>query len=61
MIKIQGINGGRMSDWTFAANYYLNKYIMFRLDYSNVSLGNNNPLAAGENINAIQARLQVVF
>lgn len=59
--KNSGINGGRMSDWTFAANYYLNKYIMFRLDYSNVSLGNNNPLAAGENINAIQARLQVVF
>lgn len=56
-----GIKGGRMSDWSFAANYYLNKYVMFRLNYSNVSLGNNNPLGAGENINSIQARLQVVF
>lgn len=59
--KNSGIKGGRMSDWTFAANYYLNKYIMFRLDYSNVSLGRTNPLAAGENINVIQGRLQVVF
>jgi phosphate-selective porin OprO/OprP len=56
-----GIKGGRMSDWSFAGNYYLNKYVMFRLDYSNVALGRNNPLAAGENINAIQARVQVVF
>ncbi len=56
-----GIKGGRMSDWSFAANYYLNKYVMFRLNYSNVSLGNNNPLGADENINSIQARLQVVF
>lgn len=59
--KNSGIKGGRMSDWTFAANYYLNKYIMLRLDYSNISLGNTNPLAAGETINAIQGRLQVVF
>lgn len=34
---------------------------MLRLDYSNISLGNTNPLAAGETINAIQGRLQVVF
>lgn len=59
--KNSGVKGGRMSDWTFAANYYLNKYIMLRLDYSNISLGNTNPLAAGETINAIQGRLQVVF
>lgn len=59
--KHSGIKGGRMSDWTIAGNYYLNKYIMFRLDYSNVALGHNNPLAAGENINSIQARVQVVF
>lgn len=56
-----GIMGGRMSDWTFAANYSLNKYIMFRLDYSNIDLGHSNPLAAGEDINTVQARVQVVF
>lgn len=56
-----GIRGGRMSDWTFAANYYLNKYVMFRLDYSNINLGHSNPLGADENINAIQGRVQVVF
>lgn len=56
-----GIYGGRMSDWTFATNYYLNKYIMLRLDYAYTSLGKNNPLAAKENIHTIQGRLQVVF
>jgi len=56
-----GIMGGRMSDISVAANYYLNKYVMFRLNYSNVKLGNKNPIAAGERINSIQGRIQVVF
>lgn len=56
-----GIKGGRMSDWSFATNYYLNKYITFKLNYNNVSLGKNASLAADETINAIQARVQVIF
>lgn len=56
-----GIRGGRMKDISIAANYYLNKYLMFRLDYSYISLGKYNPAAASENIHAIQARVQVVF
>jgi len=55
------IMGGRMSDISVAANYYLNKYVMFRLNYSNMKLGNKNPIAAGETINSIQGRIQVVF
>lgn len=55
------IYGGRMSDWSVAANYYLNKYVMFRLNYTNMAMGKNGPFAAGENINEIQARVQVVF
>lgn len=56
-----GIKGGRLSDWSFAANYYLNKYVMFRLNYSYMNVGKNNPLAAGEDISSVQARVQVVF
>lgn len=56
-----GVKGGIMSDWSFAANYYLNKYVMFRLNYSYMSLGENNPFAAGEDIHSVQARVQVVF
>lgn len=56
-----GIKGGVMSDWSFAANYYLNKYVMFRLNYSYMSLGEKNPFAAGEDIHSLQARVQVVF
>ncbi len=59
--KHSDIMGGRMSDLSFAANYYLNKYVMFRLNFSNMKLGNDNPIAAGETINSIQGRIQVVF
>lgn len=50
-----------MSDVSVAANYYLNKCIMFRLNYSNMKLDYNNSIAAGETINSIQGRIQVVF
>lgn len=59
--KHANIMGGRMSDISVAANYYLNKYVMFRLNYSNMKLGDSNPIAAGETINSIQGRIQVVF
>lgn len=55
------IYGGRMSDWSVAANYYFNKYLMFRLNYTNMAMGKNGPFTAGENINEIQARIQLVF
>lgn len=55
------IYGGCMSDWSFAANYYFNKYLMFRLNYTNMAMGKKGPFAAGENINEIQARIQLVF
>lgn len=55
------IYGGKMRDWSLAANYYLNKYIMFRLNYSYINMGNYNPALAGENVHAIQGRIQVTF
>lgn len=59
--KGSGIQGGTMSDWSFATNYYLNKYVTFKLNYNNVDLGKHAVLAPGEDINTIQARVQVIF
>lgn len=55
------IYGGTMSDWSVAANYYLNKYVTFKLNYNNVKLGKHAVLAPGENVNAIQARIQLIL
>lgn len=56
-----GIYGGNMRDWSLAFNYYLNRYMMFRLNYSYINTGRQNPALANEDIQAIQARVQVVF
>lgn len=55
------IFGGKISDWSLALNYQLNKYIAFKLNYSNIKLGKFTPLAAGERINLFQARALFVF
>lgn len=55
------IFGGKMSDWSVALNYQLNKYISFKMNYSHIKLGNRSPLAGGEKINVIQGRVLVLF
>lgn len=55
------LKGGRMSDVSVALNYYVNKYIGFKLNYSNVNLGVYNNYGNKENINLIQGRVIVVF
>lgn len=52
--------GGTMSDITLGANYYLNKYMAVKLNYSYASLGKNAKLA-NENISVFSVRYQVVF
>lgn len=59
--KHSGIKGGDMRDWSLAVNYYLNKFVMFRLNYSYLNMGDYNPVLAGEKIHSIQGRVQVVF
>ena len=59
--KHSGINGGTMRDWSLAVNYYLNKFVMLRLNYSYMNMGDYNPVLAGENVHSIQGRVQVVF
>lgn len=53
--------GGRMSDVSAALNYYVNKYIGLKLNYSYVSLGRNCAVAPNENVHVIQGRILVTF
>lgn len=58
------LNGGRSSDISIGLNYYLNKYIAFKLDYSYMALGKHNklsPTGEKENVQALQGRLMVIF
>lgn len=56
------LKGGRMSDLSLALNYYLNKYIGFKVNYSYINLGPYNNYGTNkENINLIQGRVMVVF
>ncbi|MBB4035637.1 phosphate-selective porin OprO/OprP [Dysgonomonas hofstadii] len=56
-----GIYGGRMSDWSVGLNYYINKFVTVKGNYSNIKLGNRSVIAAGETVHAIQARVMVLF
>ena len=56
-----GIFGGKMSDWSVALNYQLNKYVAFKLNYSHIKLGNHSTLASGEKINVFQGRVLLLF
>lgn len=58
--KDAGIEGGRINDWSFATNYYINKYVTVKLNYTGMKLGKGSPLD-GETLHSIQGRLQVVF
>lgn len=55
------IYGGRMSDISAAVNYYLNKYVVLKMDYTYASFGNKGPAMLNEHVNVAQARIQVVF
>lgn len=55
-----GIYGGKMNDISIAANYYINKYVVLRLNYVNVNLDEHS-LNGKENFNLIQGRIQFTF
>ncbi|MGM5631827.1 porin [Apibacter raozihei] len=57
----ESLKGGRINDFSAGINYYLNKYIGFKINYSYLSLGNNNNFGTKENINLLQGRVLVVF
>lgn len=53
--------GGTMSDFTFGANYYINKYMAVKLNYSYIAMGKNAPKLSNQQISIFQVRYQVVF
>lgn len=55
-----GIYGGRLNDFSATLNYYINKYVIARLHYSYTHTWDgpqNGPIS----LNAIMARLQIIF
>ena len=55
-----GILGGRLNDYSLTFNYYLNKYMIWRVRASHTAVG----YRAGRedtNLNLIETRLQIKF
>lgn len=55
-----GIYGGRLNDFSATLNYYINKYMIARLHYSYTHTWGGAE-ANNKSLNAIMARLQVIF
>ena len=54
------ILGGRLKDLAVCLNYYINKYMVCRIRYTNASVTDRTGVE-NQNLNAIQARLQMRF
>lgn len=55
-----GIYGGRAQDITFGANYFFNDYVTAKLNYTSI-FTNKRAVHGKENVNFVQARLQLRF
>lgn len=55
-----GIYGGISNDYSVTLNYYINKYMLARLRYSYTDVRNSSVME-NRHVNAIQARLQILF
>lgn len=55
-----GIRGGKMDDITLGVNYFINKYVAAKLNYSYVIAG-ANAFHEKDRIHALQARVQFSF
>lgn len=58
--KRAGILGGRQNDASITLNYYINKYMIWRLHYS-FTYVNNRSGFENTTLNAIQTRFQIIF
>ena len=57
-----GVFGGRSNDYSVTLNYYINKYMLARLRYSYTDVSDSEVLGFHKcHVNAIQARLQILF
>lgn len=55
-----GIYGGRLSDITIGLNYFLNKYVAAKLNYTYMMVGDTAPKGS-DHFNVFQARVQFSF
>lgn len=55
-----GIRGGRMSDISLGMNYFINKFVAAKLNYTYLMVGNSAP-GGKEKLGLLQARLQFSF
>lgn len=55
-----GITGGCLSDVSVGVNYFINKYIVTRLNYVHV-MANHEALAGADDFDLVQARVQFAF
>lgn len=55
-----GIQGGRLSDVTVGLNYFLNKYIAAKINYTRMMVADASPLG-NNRFDVLQARIQLSF
>lgn len=55
-----GISGGRLSDVSVGMNYFINKYVAAKINYTRMMVGRSAP-AGKKDADVIQARLQFSF
>ncbi len=55
-----GVRGGRLSDITVGVNYFINKYIAAKLNYTRMMVGDFSPKGGGD-FDLLQARMQISF
>lgn len=55
-----GITGGRLSDVSVGMNYFINKFIAAKINYTRMMVGESSPMG-GDDFDLIQARIQLSF
>ena len=55
-----GIYGGRLSDISVGMNYFINKYVAAKINYTRMMVGETSPMG-GDDFDLIQARIQLSF
>lgn len=58
--KDAGIHGGKVSDWSLTFNYYLNKYMIWRVRGS-ITRATDNVAFNNNTFSILETRLQIKF
>ncbi len=55
------VMGGKLKDLTIGANYFINKYVAVRLNFTHAKVDGNGHYGVAEKFNYIQGRFQLNF